>query len=107
MDLDSKADDVLPSRLAAVDALLRACLLGPQARPSPALQVAQLLLQQQARWVEDGYRGAAGGSTSHAHALLLLANSLMSAVAGECMATCLTCGPGGSMGLLTMQLDSA
>jgi hypothetical protein len=76
--------------LAAVDALLRACLAGPQARPTAALLVGKMLLQQQALWADCGYHAAGGGcGVCGAHAALLLANSQMAALAG--MAGCASC----------------
>jgi hypothetical protein len=69
--------------IAAADALLRACLAGPQARPTAALLVARMLLQQQALWADCGYHAAGGGcGVCGAHAALLLANSQMAALAG-------------------------
>jgi hypothetical protein len=69
--------------IAAVDTLLRACLAGPQARPTAALLVARMLLQQQAMWADCGYHAAGGGcGACGAHAALLLANSQMAALAG-------------------------
>ncbi|WIA31642.1 hypothetical protein OEZ86_002522 [Tetradesmus obliquus] len=72
----------LEEGLAAVDALLRACLAGPQARPTAALLVGRMLLQQQALWADCGYHAAGGGcGVCGAHAALLLANSQMAALA--------------------------
>jgi len=68
--------------VAGVDALLRCSLRGQQPWPNAVLSVSRALLQQQGQWAEQGYRSSAGGSPVKAHAVLLLFNSQLAALAG-------------------------
>lgn len=68
--------------VASVDALLRCSLRGQQPWPNAVLSVSRALLQQQSQWAEQGYRSSAGGSPVKAHAVLLLFNSQLAALAG-------------------------
>jgi hypothetical protein len=80
-------DPVEPNEAAAlaagVDALLRCCLRGQQAPPGVVLTVSRALLLQQEQWLQHGFSSSAGVSPDRAHAVLLLHNSQLAALAGE------------------------
>lgn len=83
-------DTNTPALVSGVDALLRCCLKGQQAPAGAVLAVARALLQQHAQWVErQGYRSSGSSSPATAqHALVLLHNSQLAALAGKQLGSC-------------------
>lgn len=76
-------DSYAPTLVSGVDALLRCCLKGQPAPAGAVLTVARMLLQQRVQWAQQqGYRGG-GSSPARAHAVLMLHNSQLAALAGE------------------------
>jgi hypothetical protein len=87
-------DAAVPGLTAAADALVRCCLRGPAPWPAAVLAVSRGLLQLRQQWAEGGYRSSGWGSSVRAHALLLLSNSLLAALAGEVLGWRLVCHGG-------------
>jgi threonine aldolase len=84
-------DSYAPTLVSGVDALLRCCLKGQQAPAGVVLAVARTLLQQRAQWAQQqGYRGGGSSSAAKAHAVLMLHNSQLAALAGEDNSCCST-----------------
>lgn len=70
----------------ATDQILRCCLKSTKPRPAVALIIGRALLHLHQKWSAEGFRGVGGRDASVAHAILLLENSQLAALAGECHA---------------------
>lgn len=77
------ADDYTPSVFAAMDQVLRCCLKRRQVQAGAALVIGRLLRRLQQQVSEKGYHSAGGGNAALAHAVLLLFNSQLAALAGR------------------------
>eukprot|EP00878_Enallax_costatus_P011272 GHUV01011769.1.p1 GENE.GHUV01011769.1~~GHUV01011769.1.p1 ORF type:complete len:887 (+),score=340.48 GHUV01011769.1:35-2695(+) len=77
----SAVEDYTPPVFAAMDQILWCCLKQRQVQSGAALVIGRALLQLQQQSVERGYQRVGGGNAALAHAVLLLYNSQVAALA--------------------------